>query len=349
MIFCGFPEGNQTGVHRFAKEITSGLKKVDPSIQTIYWSKSDGQIFGLFHLMKNFLSTSGKVNVIHFAVMTPVQIPFIILSKFMGKKIVTTYHGDYTRQASIMRRPYLRIAFKISDIVFRNFSNILVSPSQFLFRELNFDSKKCCIIPNPVSVDKFYPSEVVIKRERPDEVIFVTASNFNIKEKVEAMYLFCDAMRTASRELNHVKLLILGDGKYLDQFRSRFKDDTHISILGFKDNIRDYVDQADVYAHFSTFDNQPYAIIDALIRGKVILCNNMKALTEMVDSKNNYVTRLEQLDIVNTIHSIVCDKNNNNSHFDLKGNNNRKKAMDMYSSSNVVSRYLDLYRSLIRS
>ena len=132
LFLFGFTPTNDTGVHRFSKVIVKGISSIVPRTYAIYWNKQLGSIHSIFRLFIEFFSIINKVKIIHFSVMTPIQVPFIVISKIMGKKIITTYQGNYKRQKSITTRPYLSIFFWMGDKIFRGCSDILVSPSQDL-------------------------------------------------------------------------------------------------------------------------------------------------------------------------------------------------------------------------
>ena len=347
LIFCGFEMGNETGVHRFSKEIIKGISAMEPSTYCIYWNKRDGIFRGYIQLMKDFCSKMTRVNVVHFVVMSPAEIPIILLAKLFGKKILTTYHGDYLKQNSITGHPLLNALFWVGDKLFRKFSHALVSPSEYLFSELKFDSKKSFVIPNPFDLEQITGFSRKPKTSKDDDIIITSASNFNIKEKVSALYVLCDSFTKVSKDTAQIKLFIFGDGKYLRDFKTRFGGVANIKFMGFRSDFGNSLQTSDIYAHFSTFDNQPYALVDALMRGNVILCNNLQALTEMVDSINNYIVILDETHVVNAVRSIVHEIKINPESFYQKGLNNRKNALSKYSSKTVSIAYHKLYCKIL--
>ena len=152
--------------------------------------------------------------------------------------------------------------------------------------ELGLNPSKSFVIPNPYSAPELNKS-IPFHRENENEIIFSTASNFNIKEKVDHLKLLIDAMEQITTESKSIKLLVFGDGIYLPDIKSHCFSN-NIIFKGFRDDFREFLAGFDVYVHITGFDIKPYAVLDALMQEKVVICSDIKVLREFVDINNNY-------------------------------------------------------------
>ena len=345
LFLCGFTPTNETGVHRFSKVIVKGISSIIPSTYAIYWNKQLGSIRSIIRLIVDFFSIINKVKIIHFSVMTPVQIPFIIISKLMSKKIITTYQGNYKRTKSITTSPHLRLFFWLGDKIFRRFSDILVSPSQSLLNELGLDPAKSFVIPNPYSAPELTKSNP-FPRENKNDIIFSTASNFNIKEKVDSLKLLIDVMERITTESKLIKLLVFGDGIHLPEIKSRCLSN-NIIFKGFRDDFREFLAISDVYVHITGLDVQPYALLDALMQEKVVICSDIEVLREFVDPRNNYFVSFDLDSILKTVCSVITEIKSEPEAFYNKGKLNKTITLERFSLDKISVQYRELYIKLI--
>jgi glycosyltransferase involved in cell wall biosynthesis len=156
-----------------------------------------------------------------------------------------------------------------------------------------------------------------------------------------------DAFDKLDSKNEKLKLLIFGGGKYLQDLRIRYSHNPSISFMGFRDNFTDYLDIADCYVHISAFDNQPYALVDAMMHSKVVICNDLEALREMVDPLNNFVTSLDSKSIYSIFQTFLKEIKNEPDKFKARGEQNRLLATTLYSSDIISRKYIDLYEKIL--
>jgi glycosyltransferase involved in cell wall biosynthesis len=346
LYVCAFSRKKKNGVQRFSEEIARDIGLNDVQKTSIYWNKEKGYLRSLAVLFKDFFVHLNKVNIVHFVVLTPFNLPFLLISKILKKKIVITYHGNYLEEASFYNNPIIAVIFVCSDAICRSLSDIIVSPTNYLVKKLNIDKRKSFIIPNPYDVSKIYRSSTIIIKDSSKEIVLATASNFNIKRKIEGLDYLLKAIEGC--QFSHeIHLLVFGGGKYLSQFRKKFSHLKNVEFMGYCENFEDYLREVDIYVHFSCLDNQPYAIIEALLYGKVILCNDLEPFFETLDPEFNYITPLDSYCIRSTLVEIVKEYVNNLDNVRKKGNMNKDYATERYSSVIIVNAYENLYGRLL--
>lgn len=345
LYFYPYSQIKRNGVQRFFQELIGSIQSKLPDVYTVFWNTEKGFVKSYFQLIKEFFKIIRKVNVVHFVVLTPYNFPFIIIAKILKKKIILTHHGNYKINNPITKEPHFYILFWVTDKISRIISDILVSPSKYLSRQLKLNRNKTVLIPNPISLNNHIPVKKI--KTFQDQITIVTASNFNIRQKVNGLFYLLDAMREIVKENENVKIYVFGDGIHLSEFRTKYHDVNNIVFMGFRDDYRDYLYYADLYAHITGFDNQPYALLDALILGKVIICNDIQGLIEMLDVNNNYIVELNIFSILNAINKIIYEIRSNSKEFKYKGIKNKDFTMAKHSSEVVSLKYLELYNNLL--
>jgi glycosyltransferase involved in cell wall biosynthesis len=88
--------------------------------------------------------------------------------------------------------------------------------------------------------------------------------------------------------------------------------------------------------------------MDALMQGRVILCNDIEGIVEMIDPENNYIVELNSNSILKSIYSIIKEIKDNPDSFKKRGIRNKQFAINRYSSERVTSQYITLYNKLLK-
>lgn len=336
------------GVRRFSQELVNAVRSSGMSTYDLFGSKDGDLVNSFFKLVSGFNNILGKVDIVHFVTLSPYNIPFILLAKMNRKGIVSTYHGLYSLEVSISTRPQIFISHWIADKIFRICSDKIVSPSEYLLNKLNI-KQNSTVIPNPLK------RQVPVSRRNQkfktskDDILLVTSSNFNIKKKSDGLHFLIQAMDDIVREYGSTKLLIFGDGIDLPRFKSENTHNKNIVFMGFRSDFAYYLENADAYIHVSGLDNQPYSIIEAMMLAKVIICNDLESLVEMIDPDNNYVVPLDSSSIAQALRSLIKEVLENSEEFEKRSEKNKLFAISRYSSEVVAKQYLNLYMKILQN
>jgi glycosyltransferase involved in cell wall biosynthesis len=134
----------------------------------------------------------------------------------------------------------------------------------------------------------------------------------------------------------------------LTDFKAKYYDRDNISFMGFRSDFLNAVAIADAYIHVSGLDNQPYSIIDALMLGKVIVCNDLESLTEMIDPENNYIVPLRSSAVSVALRSLIDQILKDPNSFKAREQQNKLFAIRRHSRDLVAEEYLKLYDSILQ-
>lgn len=343
LYLCPFSNNSKSGVQRFAREIIEGVKSTDIQSRQLFWNRENGLIRSYIVLLKEYINLQSHVEIIHFVVLSPYILPFMMVAKLNKKKIVITYHGIYTKEISKFRQPLQYLLFLLTDKMSRSIADKIVSLNQYLLNELDI-RKKYVIIPNPFLVKN--KINHVTSLQKITDIVLVTASTFKIKKKAEGLNLLLQVMEEISLPSQKIRLLVFGDGKHLEDYKKKYGYLKNIIFMGFNADFTDYLEHSNAYIHISGLDNQPYVIIEAMMKERVILCNDLGGILEMIDSKNNYVVQLDELSIKKGLENLLHDIAYNDIKIRKMGVNNRILAIRKFAHETVMEQYSLLYETL---
>jgi len=221
-----------------------------------------------------------------------------VAAKLAGvKTIVHTVHGfpfDST-QSPFVRKIYVlleKIAAKCSThiICLHN------ADKDICTNLLGIDSKKLKIIPNGVDIDRFQPllpadKKIQRKKYNIDEnsLVFIMVGRLWV-QKNPLLFVKAAIKVIEVNENNNIKFLLVGDG----ELRAEIEDlilghEEKIIMLGWKDNVSDYLGISDVFVLPSLWEGMPLATLEAQSAGLPCLVSNVAGnLSTVSDGIDGY-------------------------------------------------------------
>jgi glycosyltransferase involved in cell wall biosynthesis len=345
LFFCPFPNNAKSGVQRYAREIIDGTRLTPIKTYEIFWNKDKGYLLSYLVTLIKFVLVLSKVDIVQFVVLSPYNLPFMLITRIKKKVSITTYHGLYTRELSKSGRPFQYLLFSLTDRLCRRISDQIISLNLYLIRELRI-KKNYQIIPNPFQME-FDLGCINPGNPKINEVLLITATNFNIPAKAEGLDLLLKSIESSLPSFKNIKLLVFGHGKQLLKIRKKYEHIKNVEFMGFKPNIREYLQRSNAYIHISGLDTQPFTVIEALMMKKIILCNNLDSLIEMLPPGNNYIVEYNLKSISDGLKRLINDIMNNQPDLIERGKVNGLFARSRYSSKVVVGQYYRLYKDLL--
>lgn len=248
--------------------------------------------------------------------------------KLWSKPYVLTIKGNYLQEQANPLSRFYPAAIKAADIV--------TVPSWYLKKSLGL--KEAVIIPNAVEVERFKRTELQPTTNRPVNILTVT--KFYFKDKAEGVLKIIAALANLKRKGYKIKYTILGSGQFLEPVKAKAaKYDLDVDFAGFQ-KPQKFFPKADLFAYYSTHDNMPNAVMEAMAAGLPVISNPIGAVPEIITNndegilaENNYEANLEKL-----------VKN-----FDLRkqlGEKARQRIIDNFSWKAIIKDWLKLYEKL---
>lgn len=275
---------------RGKKELESiGVKIISPPQN---YSKIKKVRF-LFNILK-----TKKPNAILTDISGIVGLIIIFLSKTYNIPFFVFLRGDTEREIkesifekNILYKSLLIIQLKAYYITLNN-SNAIFTVSNYLKNRVIKHTKNKNIYKIGISVDinKFNPNmdnnNFIIKNNiKKGDIVLISVTNFNYYQKTQGLNYFLDPIIKILNEDEHIKYIILGDGKYKNIIENKIKEkskNNNIKLIGYLNETRYAYSSSDIFIHISFLDTASLVILEANASGKCSLINNHGGMKELV-------------------------------------------------------------------
>jgi len=245
------------------------------------------------------------------------------------KPVVLTVHGDYSIENNLWKLMYPP-AVRRADVV--------TTPSHFLKERLGLDAAQ--VIPNAVFPEQF----AVLRRQDDGPVRLVTVTKFYFEDKAMGVLDLLRIVEVARKSFDgELELTVVGGGKYLDLVRKKAAAfDLPVRFTGFLDNPSRELGKADIFVYYSTHDNFPVTILEAMASGLPVLTCEVGAVREIIsDGSEGYVSRTDE-EYADNLCRLLGDARLRQT----MGMRARRKVEEQFSWHTVAKRYVALYDSL---
>ncbi|MBT2758421.1 glycosyltransferase family 4 protein [Mesobacillus foraminis] len=203
-----------------------------------------------------------------------------------------------------------------------------------------------------VDTERFKP--VDIKRKQmfreaygynSDDFILFYAAEFN---KNKNQRLLIEVLSLIKKDVPEAKLILAGEGKFLDDCRKLAKDvgvETMIDFLGYRGDIDNLLKLADVAVATSKREGLPVNILEAMATGLPVIATDNRGHRELiVNDKNGWI--IEDGNAYQFANKIKLISKENHLKT-LLGTNGRQLILKKYSTSKILEVKSSLYKSYI--
>ena len=284
-----------------------------------------------------------------------------VLGKQLDIPVVHTYHTMYEDYIHYVTKGYFDgISKKIVEYITKFYCDTtieeLIVPTKKtydLFKEKYKYDRNVHIIPTGIEIERFYKEKL-----NKDKVL-------NLKKKLgllnDKVILYLGRISCEKRidfliknqvnlikKINNCKLLIVGDGPELDEYKklvSKLKIEDHVIFTGKVpwNEVPYYYAISDVFATNSDFETQGLTVIEAMAAGIPVVALDDDAFRNVViDGLTGYLFKNKK-DYLNVIFKLFQD----NKIMDNMGNQARINA-ETYSSKYFAERVLSVYRLALK-
>jgi len=153
-----------------------------------------------------------------------------------------------------------------------------------------------------------------------------------------------DAAKKCATSHPEWHFLLLGSGRDEDKFREAMSGLTNIELLGFVDNVGDYLANFDLFVFPSLHEGMGSILLDAMYYGLPIVASRVGGIPEIVDDRvNGFLIEPEQPDaMIAAIDELLSDADS----VEKMRTANREKAAS-FSAQRMAAAYDELYRSIL--
>lgn len=327
-----------------------------PTVPALLYPEFKLGVFGLPKVVQNLVRF--KPDIIHLHSPLTVGMDAVMAAKIFKKPLVGTIHV-YLTDSSYLRWLKYRLAVKVIDNVVERYLNFLFSqcdlvlaPSKMLVKELSENGFKKTV--------HYLPNGVILKQQivLSEAVKKTIKKKYCLKEKVVLHFgrlspeknidLLIKSFHYLIKKHQNISLFIIGDGpakKKLVKLTKKLGLEKEIVFTGFIDHqiliSSGLLTVGDVFATASTMENNPMAVLEAMMFGLPIVGVKQAGLVELVSSNGFLAQPGDVKGIAEKIEKILFD-------YKLAASLTEQSLQNIkpYAVDKVADKLLDFYKSL---
>lgn len=150
-----------------------------------------------------------------------------------------------------------------------------------------FPKSKIKVIYNGLEIDSLPPLKA---NKKNSKIIIGNAARFSPEKGHE---FIIEIAKKLNRIAHNFEIHLVGDGPQKKKIGSLIEKNglqNHVKILGFKNNIYEFLDSIDIFILTSKWEGFGFVLAEAMIRKKPIVAWNLSSIPELVkNGKNGYL------------------------------------------------------------
>ncbi|MDD5746152.1 MAG: glycosyltransferase family 4 protein [Candidatus Omnitrophica bacterium] len=304
-----------------------------------------------YALCRFLLGEGRKARIVHAHVVTRTTLLGLFIARLFGRKsiIKIATEGDISSIAAGSRLGKTLLIFFLSCAA------RIVCLSSSISREmtaLGISEDKLFLSSNGVDISAFFPADAVVRKQKKQlleidaETVVLFVGRFEHRKGVD---LLVEAWPAVVGQCPGACLVLVGDGaEYAAMARMVARGEHSAGILfrGSQNNVRDYMQAADVFVVPSRREGNPNVLLEACACGLAIAATDIGGIADVVAEGKDalLVPANESARLGQAIVKIIEDRQ-------LRarlGERARRKAVEEFSFDVVGNRYLEQYRILMR-
>ncbi len=338
--------------------ITSGVPfRLDKVYSNIYYHQVEVNNYSVFQYPPYDLSLANKMaevakrvklDILHVHYAIPHAICAFLAKEMVGGndlKIVTTLHGTditvlgYDHSLSEM----IRFGIEKSDAVTAVSVDLIKQTEQLLHT-----TKRIEPVYNFIDNRVYYKKECgCLKQEyniAEHEKVIIHVSNFRSVKRVP------DVVRSFARTLEHVdaKLLLLGDGPEYSKVCQLVKElgiRDKVLFLGNQKHVADFLSISDLMMLLSEKESFGLVLLEAMACQVPVIGTNAGGIPEVIDNgRTGYICEVGDIETISA--KAVEILTNQQLHKDM-AQESLKRARDSFSQETIISKYEDIYYTVL--
>jgi len=304
-----------------------------------------------------------KLDVIHSHTEFSVGTFARFISRQYNIPLVHTYHTLYEDYVYYITKGYFdkpskKIVEYLTQFYCDKTANELIVPTKKIYdlikEKYNVD-KNIYIIPTGIEVERFYKENVNSKKvEEIGKKLKITDKDFVIifvgrMAQEKNVDLLLSAQKKLVEKDKNIKLLMVGDGPDLDNYKKTVKEygiDKNVIFVGKVpwETVPQYYRLADVFATASTSETQGLTVIEAMAASVAPLCINDESFKNTVEDGYNGEIFKDEDEYV----EIVRDLRKDTKKLQMLQKQARLNA-EIHSSKYYGERVADVYKHAIEN
>ncbi|MBU9712169.1 glycosyltransferase family 4 protein [Evansella tamaricis] len=301
-------QGNEVGIAcNILEEIHPDLLEMGCKIHLIPFQRSPlkRENFKAYRRI-NLVISKEKYELIH--VHTPIAsiLTRFACRKLKGIKVIYTAHGFHFYKGAPL---FNWLVYYTAEKYIAKWTDTIIT-----MNDEDFDSAKTFNIRKKASLYKINGIGLDLKRFQPLTSNLKTKirKEYNFKEKDFLLIyvgemcfrknqdMLIQVMKLVNNSIPDIKLLLVGDGKKMDQYKDMTKKlnlNNCVKFLGYRQDVNKLMSLADVVVSTSRQEGLPVNLMEGMATGLPLIVTNSRGNRDLVMNNNNgYVVELDEID-----------------------------------------------------
>jgi glycosyltransferase involved in cell wall biosynthesis len=276
--------------------------------------------------IKKILGTKGKVVFIsHHRKITTLLMFFKFLLP-TDCHIIHVAHNEFhtLRQLSIFPKNIIAVSEKVKRNLIEYFS---------------MDKSNIKVIYNGIYDKRTYEDKKIARPNRSKIVMIYPARITHIKNQIDLI------KHLKGRLIQEIQILFLGNGPDLKHLKALTNDEIQFQSLGFINDMSEYYQRCDFVLLFSKNEGLPISILEAMMYGKPVICNEVGGNAEIIrDGFNGYLANdyTELTSLLNSLTKIPY------SDYEVLCRNARTVYEEQFCVGSMVENYTEYLNELLK-
>jgi len=294
-------------------------------------------IWGILSAFRIIRKEGWKPDIIHAHIYSE-GVPALILKKLYGIPVVISEHF------SSFPRKMIRGFEKIKAIFALNNANLIITVSEDLIKHIKLYGIKNVfkVVPNTVDTKIFYPSTE--RKSRITKRLLLVASLIPVK----GISYLLESLAILKKERNDFILNVVGDGPYRKQYKEYayelgIKDKVNFHGLKTKEEIAQFMRNADIFVLPSVWENLPCVLIEAMASGLPIIASKIGGIPEIMNKKTGIIVPPKNKEALFSAISYMLNHTQDYSKDEIAS-----YAKNNFSYEVVGKQFNNIYKKLLR-
>ena len=232
-------------------------------------------------------------------------------------------------------------------------------------REYFVSRKKCCMVALSdgiaLTMSEYYKlniKDIPVARNGIDITNCVPKNNYSLNDNIKIINIgrlvsqknhlcLIDAFEIFLKKYPNAKLFLIGDGEErlsIENHISQKKLTENVVLLGLKDKVYSYLNEADMFVLSSTYEGFPMVIIEAMGTGLPIVSTDVGGISDaLINEQNSILTAPNADEIANAMIRFA-----ESEELREKYGKEALKDSDKFSSRKMMEDYLKVYSAVIK-
>lgn len=268
-------------------------------------------------------------------------------------KVIYTAHGFHFYQGApvmnwLVYYPVEKVLSRWTDVL------ITINHEDYARAKKKFHAGKTYYLPGiGINLERFHAGDAqTIQQKRrelglqPEDVFLLSVGELSDRKN---HVVVIEAMKQLVQRHSQLRYFICGQGEKkqeLQQLIRKYHLEDHVKLLGFRTDVAELCQAADVFVFPSKQEGLPVALMEAMACGVPVVCSRIRGNTDLVkNGENGYLVSADQPEeYIQAIEKLLQIWKNTEEVRQMRKNNRARTKQ--YSLQTVLKKYREIVLTL---